>query len=195
MLSIGIGKGDITAFFKGLGMLGYGLPNHYMTDIETPLYARAFVIEQPDQAQKICFVICELGFITPSLKQGVLATLQTKYPDLAYNNDNLLLSAQHTHCGPSGYSYHILYNMSTPGFHQGVYNKIVNGIINAILEAEKNKQKGSITLGKSSFSPDIPVSFNRTVDAYNLNPEVVKHTHETRHLAVDREMTLLNLFM
>ncbi len=192
MLSIGTGKGDITAYFNGLGMLGYGLPNHYMLGIETRLQSRAFVFEETEEARKACFVNCELGFITPSLKQGVLQILQKEHPGLGYNVGNLLISAQHTHCGPSGYSHHILYNMSTPGFHKGVFDKIVSGIVISILEAEKNKQKGSITIGKSSFSPDIPVSFNRNIDAYNLNPEVIKYTHETRHLAVDREMTVLN---
>ncbi len=192
MLFIGTGKGDITAFFKGIGLLGYGLPQHHMSAIDTPLYARAFIFEQSDGSEKACFVNCELGFITPSLKKGVLDMLQQHHPELGYHAGNLLLSAQHTHCGPSGLSYHVIYNMSTPGFHKGVYDKLVQGIVESILEAEKNKQKGSIQIGKSSFAPDIPVSFNRTVDAYNLNPEVIKYNHETRHLAVDREMTLLH---
>ncbi|HRB93078.1 MAG TPA: neutral/alkaline non-lysosomal ceramidase N-terminal domain-containing protein, partial [Chitinophagales bacterium] len=166
MLFIGLGKGDITAFFKGIGMLGYGLPQHHMLSIETPLYARAFVFEQLDKNEKVCLVNCELGFITPSLKQGVLAYLQKNHSELKYTNSNLLLCAQHTHCGPSGYSHHVLYNMSTPGFHQGVYDKIVNGIIDAILQAEKNKQKASIQMGKSAFAADIPVSFNRVIEAY-----------------------------
>lgn len=192
MLSIGIGKGDITAFVKGAGLLGYGLPQHYMSDVETPIYARAFVFEQLDKSQKVGFVNCELGFITPSLKQGVLDILTKNHPEFNYNTSNLLLSAQHTHCGPSGFSYHVLYNMSTPGFHQGIYTKIINGIVDAIVKAEKNKQKANIQLGKSNFAPDIPVSFNRTVDAYNQNPEVPKYNYETRHLAVDREMTLMH---
>lgn len=192
MLLIGTGKGDITAYFKGIGFLGYGLPQHHMLGIETPLYARAFVLEQLDKSQKICIVNCELGFITPSLKQGVLAILHESYPDLKYSASNLLLSAQHTHCGPSGYSHHLIYNMSTPGFHQGVYDIIVNGIVDAILQAENKKQKGSVSIGKSSFAPDIPVSFNRVIDAYNANPEVKRHSHANRHLAVDREMTLLH---
>ncbi|HNF50830.1 MAG TPA: neutral/alkaline non-lysosomal ceramidase N-terminal domain-containing protein [Chitinophagales bacterium] len=192
MLFIGTGKGDITAFFKGIGMLGYGLPQHIMLDIETPMYARAFVFEQTDKSQKVCFVNCELGFITPSLKQGVLNLLTKEHPALQYNTSNLLLSAQHTHCGPSGFSHHVIYNLSTPGFHQGVYDKIVNGIVQSIIEAENNKQKASIQIGKSAFSTDIPVSFNRVIDAYNANPEVTKLTQENRHLAVDREMTLLH---
>ena len=193
MLFIGTGKGDITAFFKGTGLLGYGLPQHHVLEVETPLYARAFVFEQPDKSHKNCLVNCELAFITPSLKQGVLAYLNKNHPDLQYNTSNLLLCAQHTHCGPSGFSHHVIYNMSTPGFHKGIYDKIVNGIVESILEAEKNKQKANIYLGKSSFSPDIPVSFNRVIDAYNSNPEVAKLTQETRHLAVDREMTLMHI--
>ncbi len=192
MLFIGTGKGDITAFYKGVGLLGYGLPQHYMTEIETPLYSRAYVFEQLDRSQKVCFVNCELGFITPSLKEGVLTILQKKHPELGYHTGNLMLSAQHTHCGPSGFSYHVIYNMSTPGFHHGIYTKVVHGIVESIIEAEKNKQKAGIQLGKSSFAADIPVSFNRVVEAYNTNPEVVKQTYETRHLAVDREMTLLH---
>ena len=141
MFLIGIGKGDITAFFKGVGLLGYGLPHHFMSAIETPLYARAFIIEQLDNSQKVCFVNCELGFITPSIKTGVIHYLHKHHPDLNYNASNLLISAQHTHCGPSGFSHHIIYNMSTPGFHQGVYDKIVHGIVESILEAEKTKKK------------------------------------------------------
>ncbi|MBP6660694.1 MAG: neutral/alkaline non-lysosomal ceramidase N-terminal domain-containing protein [Chitinophagales bacterium] len=192
MFLIGIGKGDITAFFKGVGLLGYGLPQHYMTAIETPLYARAFIVEQQDKSKKVCFVNCELGFITPSIKSGVINYLHKHHSELNYNVSNLLISAQHTHCGPSGFSHHIIYNMSTPGFHQGVYDKIVHGIVESILEAEKRKEKGNIQIGKSAFSDDIPVSFNRVIDAYNANPEVEKITHENRHLAVDRSMTLLH---
>ena len=192
MLLIGTGKGDITAFFKGVGLLGYGLPTHYMMEIETPLHARAFVFEQLDKSQKMCFVNCELGFITASLKQGVLNVLQKNHADLQYNTNNLLISAQHTHCGPSGYSHHVIYNMSTLGFHQGVYDKVVGGIVESIVSAEKNKQKANIQLGKSSFATDIPVSFNRVIDSYNANPEVKKLTYEDRNLAVDREMTLLH---
>ena len=134
MLLIGTGKGDITAFVKGAGLLGYGLPHHYALEVETPVYARAFIFEQLDNSQKVCFVNCELGFITPSLKQGVLDYLTKNHPELQYNTSNLLLSAQHTHCGPSGFSYHVIYNTATPGFHIGIYTKIVNGITQRPIE-------------------------------------------------------------
>jgi len=37
MYLIGTGKGDITAFKKGVGLLGYGIHYNTMEEIETPL--------------------------------------------------------------------------------------------------------------------------------------------------------------
>lgn len=190
MFKIGCGKADITAFKRGVGMLGYALPTHIMLDVETPLYARTFLFDNNNK--KIALVVCELAFITPALKKGVIDKLNAHAAHLGYNASNLLLTAQHTHCSPSGYSFHGLYNMSCPGFIPEIYEKLVNGITESILEAEKNYHNSSILLGKSKFDDDIPVSFNRTVESYNQNPEVTKYSFAKRHLAVDREMTLLH---
>jgi hypothetical protein len=59
MFLIGAAKTDITAFKKGAGMLGYGLYSNTMEDIETRLFARAFVILDPASQTKVCFVSCE----------------------------------------------------------------------------------------------------------------------------------------
>lgn len=190
MYKIGCGKADITAFKRGVGMLGYALPTHIMLDVETPLYARAYIFD--DKETKVALVVCELAFITPALKKGVLEKLNAHAPHLGYHASNLLLTAQHTHCSPSGYSFHGLYNMSCPGFIPEIYEKLVNGITDSILEAEKNYHNASILLGKQKFDDDVPVSFNRTVESYNQNPEVTKYSFANRHLAVDREMTLLH---
>ena len=103
MFLIGAAKTDITAFKKGVGMLGYGLYSNTMEDVETRLFARAFVIADPANQTKICFVNCELGFITIALKKGVLKELRSRDPHMGYDDDNLILTAQHTHSGPSGY--------------------------------------------------------------------------------------------
>ena len=194
MLLVGVGKADITAYKKGVGMLGYGLYHHIMLGVETPLYSRAFVIDDQTAKKKCVIINCELAFITPSLKRGVLKELAIYHSDLGYMDHNLLLSAQHTHCAPTGYSFHGLYNMNGPGFIPEIYKKIVDGIVESILLAEKAKVEGKIQLGTGSFSPEIPVSFNRSIRSYNQNPEVkTKLTYEERHLAVDREMTLLKI--
>lgn len=191
MFLIGIGKSDITAYKEGVGMLGYGLYHHIMMGVETPLYARCFIVQDELTGQKVAIINCELCFITPSLKKGILKELGEKHPHLGWDDHNLLLSAQHTHCAPAGYSFHGLYNMNAPGFIPEIYYKIVNGIVDAILAAEAKKERGTLHISSSHFAPEIPVSFNRSIRSYNQNPEVKKLTYDERHLAVDREMTLI----
>ena len=53
MLLVGVGKADITAYKKGVGMLGYGLYHHIMLGVETPLYSRAFVIDDQTAKKKM----------------------------------------------------------------------------------------------------------------------------------------------
>src|SRR5437762_1852743 len=134
MYQVGTGKADITAFVKGTGMLGYGIYYNTMESVETPLSARAFIFIDPSSNRKICFINCEVCFITIAIKKGVLKTLERKYPELQYDEDNLMITAQHTHSSPGGYSYYGLYNLSVPGFVMEIYKKIVDGIVEAILK-------------------------------------------------------------
>lgn len=191
MLRIGRGKGDITAFYKNAAMLGYAMYHHIMKEIETPLYARAFVFE--NGRNKVAFVNCELGFITPAVKRGVLDTLDRQYAEFGYDDANLLLSAQHTHCAPGGYSHYSLYNMAVPGFIEAVYDKIVAGIVEAIVAAERNKKPGTVHFATGEFAPETTISFNRSIRAYNNNEDVEPLPFEKRHLAVDRSMTVLKI--
>lgn len=192
MLEIGAGKADITAFKRGVGMLGYGLATHIMLDVETPLYARAYVFFDPSTSKRVALVNCELCMINPSLKDGVVETLRDRYPEWKYTDENLMLTAQHTHCAPSGYSYHPLYSMGSAGIVQEIYDKLVEGIVEAIVLAEQNKVKAGIQAGVSAFDADLPISYNRSIAAYNLNPEVDRPiSFADRHLATDKNMTLL----
>jgi neutral ceramidase len=194
MYRVGIGKADITAFVKGVGMLGYGIYYNTMEGVETPLSARTYIFEDLITNKKITYVNCELCFITIAIKRGVLKELQRNHPEWLYDEDNLMLTAQHTHSGPSGYSYYGLYNLSTPGFSIEVYHKIVSGIVESIEQAENNKQNARLSLNTGTFSLDKEVGFNRSVKGYNLNPEVKeKITWETANKGIDREMTLLKI--
>jgi neutral ceramidase len=194
MYLAGTGRGDITAFVKGVGMLGYGIHYNTMEEIETPLSARAFIFIDKQSGTKICYVNCELAFITIAIKKGVLRNLERHYPEYVYDEDNLMLTAQHTHSGPSGFSYYGLYNLSTPGFVMEIYKKVVEGIVQAIVAAEKNLKPAKLMLSTGIMEPEKEVAYNRSVPAYNLNPEVnPKITFENRHLGLDREMTLLKV--
>lgn len=193
MLELGTGINDITAFKKGIGMMGYGMHFNTVEEIETPLSARAFVIRNSSTSKKIVFVNAEMCFITISIKSGVIKKLQEKYPHFGYTSENVLLTAQHTHSAPGGYSHYGLYNLSIPGFVPEVYQTIVNGIVEAIVQAESTIQPANIYLNTGVFEPTLEVAFNRSLKAYNSNPEVIKIDEDKTHLAVDREMTLLRI--
>ena len=194
MFLIGAAKTDITAFKKGVGMLGYGLYFNTMEAIETPLYARAFVLKDPAKKTKLCIVNCELGFITIALKKGVIKELKSRNANCGFDDDNLMLTAQHTHSGPGGYSYYGLYNISTPGFVLEIYQKLVQSIADCIETAELKMQLGKISFSAGTFEPDREVAFNRSLVQYNQNPEVKdKATRATAHMAVNREMLLLKM--
>ncbi len=194
MFEVGTGKADITVDKKGVGMMGYGMFRNIVLGVETPIYARALVFRDSKTGKKIAYVNAEICFITIAIKSGVVKRFARNYAELGYDESNLFLTAQHTHSAPGGYSNYGLYNMSIPGFVPEVYSKIVDGIVEAILEGEKNLQPAELKLSTGTFTPEQEVAFNRSVLAYNLNPEVTeKLTEKTKHYAVDREMTLLRI--
>lgn len=193
MYEVGTGKADITAFKKDVGMMGYGMFHNRVTGVETPLYARAFVVMDLTTKRKLVFVNAEIAFITISIKRGVMKKLKRHHAELEFEPENVMLTAQHTHSGPGGYSHYGLYNIAVPGFVPEVYQTIVDGIVNAIVEANSKMRPAKISFTKGSFAPDIDVAVNRSVKAYNQNPEVEKVTEKEAHLAVDREMHLFRV--
>lgn len=192
MYKIGIGKAEIQCFKPGVGMMGYGMPFHRAKEVETPVYARAFIVEHAESNTKFAFVNTESAFVTIAIKQAVLDILNTKYPQFGYSHANTLFSAQHTHSAPGGYSHYAIYNMSIPGFQPVVFKANVDAIIEAIIEAEATKQDGNIRYGAGEFEADWDVAFNRSLPAYNANPEVQpKLTNHQTHLGLERTMNLV----
>jgi len=193
MFEAGAARADITAFKKGIGMLGYGMWHNRVLERGTGLNARAFVFRNTETGAKIAFVNAEIAFITISVKRGVIKKLQRHYPELGFNDENVFLSAQHTHSGPGGYSHYGFYNFTIPGFVPEVYQQIVDGITQAIAEADHALKPARMFLSKGTFSPESEVAFNRSIKAYNRNTEVKKYSENERHLAVDRDSLCLRI--
>lgn len=190
MYKIGVAKAVINFEEIDYGMLGYGQYQHRTTGTETPLHARALVIEHKDK--KLAFINVEFCFPTIYLKHGILEKLNAEHPNLGYTKDNIMLTAQHTHSAPGGYTQHFVYNVVNPGFNEKVYDKYRDGIIEALVAAEQNKKNASIKHLVGEFDKAIPVCFNRSIKAYNKNPEVdIRVPRKKRHLAADRTMKLL----
>ncbi|HXH18856.1 MAG TPA: neutral/alkaline non-lysosomal ceramidase N-terminal domain-containing protein [Chitinophagales bacterium] len=193
MFEAGTAKSDITAYKKGVGMLGYAKWNNRVLERGTGLNARAFVFRNTESGNKFAFVNAEIAFITSSVKRGVVKKLSRHYPSLSYTDENIFLSAQHTHSAPGGYSHYGFYNFSIPGFVPEIYQQIVDGITQAIVAADKALQPVRLFLSKGTFAPDIEVAFNRSLRAYNRNPEAKKYSDKEWHLAIDRDSLVLRV--
>lgn len=193
MYEAGVAIADITAFKRGVGMLGYGMWFNRVLERGTGLNARAFVFRNPESGKKVVFVNAEIAFVTISVKLGVMKKLHRHHPELGFSDENVFLSAQHTHSGPGGYSHYGFYNFSIPGFVPEVYQQIVDGITRSIVDADRSLQPARLFLSKSAFAPHIDVAFNRSVKAYNRNHEAKKYSEKDRHLAIDRNAVQLTI--
>lgn len=182
--NIGAGIYDITGPAAEVGMMGYGMLNQQTAGISQRLWARAFVIESPCNSKRVAIVNADLGQIFQGIKQQVVKKLKITFGDL-YGDENVLLTATHTHSGPGGFSTYAFYNLTTLGFNRDNFNTIVNGIVAAITRAQNNMADATIKVARGEL-PDI--GFNRSPDAYAQNPHEERH-HYSRN--VDTEMTLL----
>ena len=162
MYEVGVAKADITAFKLGVGMMGYGMYFNIVKGVETDLFARAVVIRDTTTGKKVALVNAEICFVTIAIRRGVLKKLKRKHEELGFDDDSILLTAQHTHSAPGGYSHFGLYNMSIPGFVPEVYQKVVDGIVEAIVAANENLRPATIRLADGEIATDKEAAFNRS---------------------------------
>jgi len=183
---LGSGIHDITGPAAGVGMLGYVELEQQATGIHQRLRSRAFVLASPCNGKRVVFVSADLGMVFQAVKQQVVAKLRDTYGEL-YSEDNVLVSATHTHSGPGGFSHYALYNLSTFGFEPGNFEVIVEGIFQSIVRAHENLGPGRVFLAAGDL---LDASLNRSPEAYRLNTpeERARYAHDT-----DKRMTLLRL--
>lgn len=184
---IGAGVYDITGPAAEQGMMGYAMLGQKTAGIHTRLRSRAFAIAEPQAGgRRVVFASVDMGLMPQAVKQNVVARLRARYGAL-YGDDNVLLSATHTHGGPGGYSHYALYNITTLGFSPQTFEIVTSGIFQSIVRAHDNLAPGTIRLAAGDL-PD--GNANRSPEAYALNPaaERAAYAHDT-----DRQMTVLRL--
>ncbi|MCX7605720.1 MAG: neutral/alkaline non-lysosomal ceramidase N-terminal domain-containing protein [Bacteroidia bacterium] len=180
MWNIGAARVNITYFEPGIGLLGWGNSRHVAHTVESQLYARAFCLQAAESAPHF-WVELDVCFISVSLWQEAYRRLLSLFPDL--QPAQLMLTANHTHAAPGGYSHHLLYHINTPGFHAGVFERFVQGIVEAASQAYAAREPAELIFSLSTFPPEVPIAFNRAMEAYGKNPMARTDRPE---LAVDR---------
>lgn len=191
MYRAGWGRQEIAIEPKGYAMQGYGMWQHRARGVRSPLHARALYLED-DNGNPLIFCCLDLGYVTHAMRSGVCAVLQAEM-GTAFRESSLVLTCTHTHSGPGGCSHDVMYNIVTPGFVPGHVEKIVEAASSAILQAWHTAAPASLGLATGALDDDVPVAWNRSLSAYNRNPEVTRRTERETHLALDRGMSLLSL--
>jgi len=187
---IGTGIHDITGPAAEVGMMGYSMPHQKTAGIHMRLRSRAFIIALHDRSKYVAIVSADLGMIFQGVKQQVIKKLKAnaELSDL-YDDENVLLSANHTHSGPGGYSHYSLYNLSILGFDKVNFECIVDGIYESIFKAHKNLSEGSIFINKGELKN---AGINRSIEAYNLNPQEERDLYKNdTYNDTNKEMVLL----
>ena len=186
-LLVGTGISDITGPIAEVVMMGYADGKQKTAGLHTRLHARAFVFANQATGKRVVWVSTELAMLFSSVKQGVIKKLAAKYGGL-YTDENVMLSATHTHSGPGGYSHHTIYNISIGGFVRQNYDAIVDGITEAIDQAHSRLAPGSVTM----MSHDVidATMVNRSKVAFMLNAEALAVPPVDE---INRDMTLLKI--
>ncbi len=182
--NIGAGIYDITGPAAEQGMMGYAMLFQRTAGLSQRLWARAFIIESPCNGKRIVFVNTDLTMVFQAVKQQVVNKLHAKFGNL-YSDQNVLITAIHTHSVPGGYSTYTLYNLTTLGFNRKYFDKIVDGIVAAIELAQNNMTPGQIKIARGDLTG---INFNRSPTSYLLNPQAERDRYQGD---TDTEMTLI----
>lgn len=169
--SAGFARTDMTVFEPGMAMQGWAQPGNRVGSVETALHARAAVFVDAAGA-RFAYVCIELNFVSWALRQGVLAALARDHGGRGFTPHSVMLTATHTHSGPSGFSQYPLYNASGGGFSPLVWSGAVDSIVAAIVAADDAREPAVLRLGHADIPMHEDVAFNRSLPAWRTNRDV-----------------------
>lgn len=181
---VGRGIADVTGPAYGIQMWGFVREDQIDEGIHFRLFSRAFVVAERDAGKRLAFASVDLGSITHELHLAVVERLQERYGD-RYTMENVILSATHTHGGPSGYWHYGTTGPIGSPFFQEHFDAIAGGIVNSIVQAHEDLQPGSIYIDAGEVEG---AGANRSMTAYLNNPEEERARYDG---PTDTTLTLL----
>jgi neutral ceramidase len=169
---IGAGLHDTTGPCAEVMFAGYSDFNQKGRGIYMRTRSRAFVIA--DGSRRVALVTVDVPLMSSGVHYEVIRRLKQTFGEL-YTEQNVVLSATHTHSAPGGFFKTQLLNLFTGmGFSRANFDAIVNGIFESIVKAHNNLAPGKIVYNAGEFSPEIGkrLNRNRSVQAYMRNSDV-----------------------
>ena len=170
---VGVGKADITGPAAESGMFGYAA-QQVVTGINDRLYSRAFIIAETKHSEqnRVVYVSADMGAMFTAVKLEVIKRLQAEFGSL-YNDENVMLTATHTHVGNGGYSHQKLYQLASKddtsaGYSDQTFEAVVEGIVRSIKQAHNCLAPGKLTLAQGKLQG---ATRNRSLPAYYANSD------------------------
>jgi len=183
---IGVGKSEITFSGTGHQLQGMSDPTQKSTGVDSssPLYSRAFVIQDPTNNKVVAIVVADLWSGTKLLKDKVIEKLKTD--NLSdYGDENLLIAGTHTHSAPGGYTGYGLFD-APGGADNLVLETYADSVAASIKVAHNSKALGKIYVNNGDINSE--VGKQRSAPAYENNPEDERNRYPSD---TDKEMLLL----
>src|SRR5687767_13215222 len=187
---VGVGKAEVTDAAardraSAIPMQGWASPSQTSTGIESPLFARAFIVADPQTQGRVVMVVADIWSCSIALKEAVIERLQRGNLEVPYRTDNVFIAGTHTHSAHAGFLHHLLYNATAFGFDPHVFECYVRGIVRAIELAHQSLAPGSVYYGEADVTG---ITRNRSMPAFARNPQADRDAFPR---AVDERMTLL----
>lgn len=191
MYQAGWSRQEISVAPRGYAMHGYGQWHHRARGTQTPLFARALFVRD-ENGRALDFCCLDLGYVTHAMRAGICERLGTSI-GADFDASALVLTCTHTHSGPGGCTHDVLYNVVTPGFVPAHLEAVIAAAVAAIIEARRTAAPTMLGFAQGSFDEQVPVAWNRSLRAYNRNPDVVPRAETETQLALNRRMQVLSL--
>eukprot|EP01095_Lingulamoeba_sp_RSL-Kostka_P005335 TRINITY_DN1666_c0_g1_i1.p1 TRINITY_DN1666_c0_g1~~TRINITY_DN1666_c0_g1_i1.p1 ORF type:complete len:727 (-),score=281.42 TRINITY_DN1666_c0_g1_i1:239-2419(-) len=182
---VGTGIYDITGPAAEANFMGMGDISQMAHGIQLRLFSRANIFVDPVTNVRVAYVSADMAFVPGSITNGVISKLQSHFNSNIYTQQNVMISATHTHSGPGGYSTYTLYDVTSFGFIQKNWECIVNGIATSIINAHNNIQPANLKITNSTL---LNTSANRSPYSYTYDPEASYYPYNT-----DKNITVLRI--
>jgi len=176
---VGIGIADVTGPATETTMMGYAKFDQKTSGIHTRLFSRAFIFKS-NSSDALVFVSVDVLGMGHAIKREVIKRLATSIGPGVYRDDNIMLSATHTHSGPGGYHQYFFPTIPNLGFIDESFQIIVNGIVKSITRAHLNIKPSKLYHVEGKLAN---ANKNRSPSAYLRNPieERLKYKSDTDH--------------
>jgi neutral ceramidase len=188
-LLTGFGRASITVYEPGTCTFGWGDIRREIRGVSRELFARALVIEEQPGGRRLAYVCCDLGMISESLRAEVVRLIDER--GLGVAAQDLMITATHTHSGPTGFSRYLLYICGAPGFSTRVHDALAAGVVASLAAAVAALTPSRLHVHAAPVALGVPIAWNRSIEAYSQNRDVSPLPFERRDEAVDRTMTVL----